>query len=116
MHPCGFPALEADMAGALSDRGTTLVGVDHSTLKGEPAGSDTRYSVVLTGPFDELWAASYRIQQADSTAFRRLHLDTATRTISFTCRAIDGPTQVFDILERLDALIKRVNLQIGSRR
>jgi hypothetical protein len=104
------------MAGALSDRSTTHVGVDHSTLKGEPSGSDTRYSVALTGPLDEVWAEVYRIQQADSTAFRRLHLDAATRTISFTCRAIDGPTQVFDILERLDALIKRVNLQIGSRR
>jgi len=104
------------MAGAAGDRSTTHVGVDHSTLKGEPSGSDTRYSVALTGPLDEVWAESYRIQQADSTAFRRLHLETSTRTISFTCRAIDGPTQVFDILERLDALIKRVNLQIGSRR
>ncbi len=104
------------MAGALSDRNTTHVGVDHSTLKGEPTGSDTRYSVALTGPLDEVWSEAYRIQQADSTAFRRLHLDTATRTISFTCRAIDGPTEVFEILERLDALIKRVNLQIGARR
>ena len=104
------------MTGALSDRSTMHVGVDHSTLKGEPSGSDTRYTVMLTGPLDEVWAEAYRMQQADSTAFRRLHLDRATRTISFTCRAIDGPTQVFDILERLDALIKRVNLQIGSRR
>ena len=104
------------MAGVLSDRGSTQVGVDHSTLKGEPSGSDTRYSVRLTRPVDEVWAEAYRIQQADSTAFRRLHLDKETQSISFTCRAIDGPAQVFDILERLDALIKRVNLQIDARR
>jgi len=104
------------MTSVLDERRATRVGVDHSTLKGEPAGVDTRYTVGLVGPLDDVWAEAYRMQQADSTAFRRLRLDPATRTVSFTCRGIDGPTQVFDILERLDALIKRVNLQIGPRR
>ena len=104
------------MAGVLDERRATEVAVDHSTLKGEPAGADTRFSVVLIGPLDEIWAEAYLMHQADSTAFRRLRLDKASRTVTFTCRAIDGPTQVFDVLERLDALIKRVNVQIGARR
>jgi hypothetical protein len=103
------------MAGVLDERRTTHVAVDHSTLKGEPSGTDTRYTVALIGPMDEVWAEAYRILQADSTGFRRLRLDCASRTVSFTCRAIDGPAQVFDILERLDALIKRVNRQISGR-
>lgn len=104
------------MAGVTQQRRTTLVGVDHSTLKGEPSGTDVRYSVALTGPVDQVWAEAYRILQADSTAFRRLRLDVQSRTVSFTCRGIEGPAQVFDILERLDALIKRVNLQVSGRR
>ena len=93
-----------------------MVGVDHSTLKGEPSGTDMRYSVSLVGRIDEVWAEAYRILQADSTAFRRLRLDAPARQVTFTCRAIDGPAQVFDILERLDALIKRVNRQTLGRR
>ena len=92
-----------------------LVVVDLSTLKRTPAGSDMSYSVELVGRVDSVWAETYRILQADSTAFRRLRLDAATRTVSFVCRAVDGPTQVFDVLERLDALIKRVNRQVSAR-
>ncbi len=103
------------MNGVLDEQRTTHVGVDHSTLKAEPSGTDIRYSVALIGPVDEVWAEAYRILQADSTAFRRLRLDQATRTVSFSCRAIDGPAQVFEILERLDALIKRVNRQSSGR-
>jgi hypothetical protein len=108
--------LETALAGVLDDRGLTMVGVDHSTLKGEPSGTDTRYSVSLVGPIDDVWAEAYRILQADSTMFRRLRLDAPARQVTFTCRAIDGPAQVFEILERLDALIKRVNRQTLGRR
>jgi hypothetical protein len=68
------------------------------------------------GPVDEVWAEAFRILQADSTMFRRLRLEAAVRQVTFTCRAIEGPTQVFEILERLDALVKRVNRQTLGRR
>lgn len=106
------------MNGVLDERRSARVGVgvDHSTLRGETAGMDTRYSVSLTGSVDEAWSACYRALQADSTVFRKLRLDSATRTVSFVCRGIDGPAQVFDVLERLDALVKKVNQQLtGSR-
>jgi len=35
--------------------------------------------------------------------------------VTFLCRGVDGPTQVFDVLERLDALIKRVNRQVSGK-
>ncbi|MGH9369320.1 MAG: hypothetical protein ACRD3M_16810 [Thermoanaerobaculia bacterium] len=104
------------MSGVLGERRGAPVGVDHSTLKGERAGTDTRYSVALIGDLDESWSEAFRTLQADSSAFRRLRLDPAARLVSFTCRAIDGPPQVFDILERLDALIKLVNRRVSGRR
>ncbi len=103
------------MAGAAREKRGTPVAVDHSTLKGEPAGTDTRYSVALIGGLDESWSEAFRNLQADSSAFRRLRLDAATRVVSFTCRAIDAPAQVFDILERLDALVKLVNRHLSGR-
>lgn len=103
------------MGGVLDER-RARVGVDHSTLRGETVGTDTRYSVTLTGSADGVWAEAYRMLQGDSTTFRKLRLDSTTRTVSFACRGIDGPAQVFEILERLDALVKKVNEQVtGSR-
>jgi len=92
-----------------------LVVVDLSTLKRESAGTDMSYTVELVGRVDSVWIETYRFLQADSTAFRRLRLDENARTVSFVCRGVDGPTQVFDVLERLDALIKRVNRQISGK-
>jgi hypothetical protein len=104
------------MKGVQSEsNGSDRVGVDHSTLKREASGSDVNYSVTLTGRIDSVWAEAYRILQADSSEFRRLRLDPATRTVSFVCRAAEGHMQVFDVLERLDALIKRVNRQTSGK-
>jgi hypothetical protein len=103
------------MKGVLDENGAQLVGVDHSTLKREGPGPDFHYSVALVGRVDAVWVEAYRILQADSTAFRHLRLDAVSRTVTFFCRGVDGPTQVFDVLERLDALIKRVNRQISGK-
>jgi hypothetical protein len=102
------------MKSAVSEQGDLVV-VDLSTLKREAAGTDMSYTVGLVGRIDAVWAETYRILQADSTAFRRLRLDPNARTVSFVCRGVDGPSQVFDVLERLDALIKRVNRQITGK-
>jgi hypothetical protein len=103
------------MKGVLDESGSHMVGVDHSTLKREGSGPDFNYSVTLVGRVDAVWVEAYRILQADSTAFRHLRLDPISRTVTFLCRGVDGPTQVFDVLERLDALIKRVNRQISGK-
>ncbi len=102
------------MSGVRNER-RTRVGVDHSTLRGEAVGTETRYSVALTGSVETVWAEAYRILQGDSTTFRKLRLDPSTATVSFTCRGVDGPAQVFEILERLDALVKNVNEQVTGK-
>jgi len=103
------------MKGVLDERRTTQVTVDHSTLTRESTGIDVAYRVRLSGAVTLAWADTYRVLQSDSTTFRRLRLDTVTGTVSFSCRAVDGPTQVIDSLERLDDLIQRVNLRVAAR-
>jgi hypothetical protein len=103
------------MGGLVRETRSGRVAVDHSTLKGEPTGTDTRYSVSLIGGNDPSWAAAFRQLQADSSAFRRLRLEPATGVVSFVCRGIDGPTQVFDVLGRLDALVKLVNQHLSGK-
>src|SRR5438876_111677 len=57
------------MTNAVDERITTAIRVDHSTLNGQPAGSDTRYTVALSGPVDERWVEACRAVQAESTAY-----------------------------------------------
>jgi hypothetical protein len=85
--------------------------VDHSTLNGQPADTDTQYRVALSGPVGERWVEVFRAIQAESTGYRRFRLDPAGATISFSCRIVEGPTQVMEVLERLDRLLELVNGQ-----
>jgi hypothetical protein len=100
------------MTNAVDERITTAIRVDHSTLNGQPAGSDTQYTVALSGAVGERWVEAFRAIQAESTAYRRFRLDPAGATISFSCRIVEGPTQVMEVLERLDTLLELVNGQV----
>ena len=103
------------MSGLLEARGTKIVGVDHATLRMEStAGDATRYAVELLGPVDDRWARAYREVQAEATAFRRFRFDPASRSVSFSCRTIDGPADVMEVLERLDALVRLVNQRVSG--
>src|SRR5205085_11508133 len=75
------------------------VSLDYSSLKAESEGSDTRYTVALSGRPDPVWIDDYRLAQAESTGYRRFRLDPANRTVSFVCRSVEGPAQVFGVLE-----------------
>ena len=92
------------------------VGVDHSTLRGEPASSDTRYTVELTGSLDDQWVEAYRLTQAEATGHRRFRLERAKATISFSSRTVDGPAMVFEVLEQLEAFLELVNGQVEAWR
>jgi hypothetical protein len=102
------------MADVLDDPRAIAVRVDHSTLRAETVGTDTRYTVGLIGVVDETWAEAYRATQAESTGYRRFRLDPASRTVSFSCRTVDGTAHVFEALDRLEALLSLVNQQIGA--
>ncbi len=88
------------------------VAVDHSTLKGEIASTDTRYTVGLTGSVDGHWVEAYRLTQSEATGHRRFRLDRANAAISFSTRTVDGPATVFEVLEQLDAFLELVNGQV----
>jgi|SRR5438034_10643264 len=91
---------------------TTLydVVVDSSRLQFHSTGPlFERYSVTLQGPIDPHWVGCYKEIVAESSGLSRFRLDPAARTISFTCRAADGPVEIMAVLKRLDDLIERVN-------
>ncbi len=87
------------------------VRVDHSTLRGEVSGTNTRFTVGLAGRLDDRWIEAYRIVQGESTAYRRFRLDPSSQTISFSCRTVDGAVQVFETLDQLEAFLNVINQQ-----
>jgi hypothetical protein len=89
--------------------GGQQVSEDHSTLRGQPEGSETRYTIGLKGSVDDRWAEAFRLTQAESPVFLRFRLDRGSSSIGFSCRTVDGAVLVFDVLERLEALLKAVN-------
>jgi hypothetical protein len=110
----GIASYGTVMADVLDDRRAIAVRVDHSTLRAETVGTDTRYTVALTGVVDARWTETYRATQGESTGYRRFRLDPSSRTISFSCRTVDGTAHVFEALDRLEALLSIVNQQIGA--
>ena len=86
------------------------VRVDVTTLRGEPRGADTTvYTVALKGPVNDRWVEAYRLTAEQSAVSRRFELDPAGSAIRFACRTADGTELVFEMLERLEALVARVN-------
>ena len=79
--------------------------LDYSSLRGEPGGSHTRYTVALSGAADAGWADAYRAVCEEAGALRKFLLDPALRTISFSSANVDGPATVMELLERIEALL-----------
>jgi hypothetical protein len=99
------------------ERAASEVKLDLSRLKGEAAGTDTRYTVSLAGPIGEPWLDAYRtLQQAEPAAHRRFEFDVPRATVRFSCRTVDGTGVVFDLLEQLETIVDRVNQVVAVRR
>ncbi len=97
-------------------RAASDVRLELSTLRSETSGTDTRYTVALRGPIDENWLEGCRAVQAESPGYRRFELDRARPGFRFSCRTVDGTTLVFEMLERLEALVDWVNELVAARR
>ncbi len=106
-----MPHTQADSIGV--DAGVTF---DHASLRGQPAGGDTRYTVAVRGVADEAWAEAYLSIQETSVVHRRFRLDRRTRTISFSCPSVEGPAYVFEMLERLEELLEVADRGAAFRR
>jgi hypothetical protein len=68
-----------------------------------------RYSVTLVGRVDEHWAETYQRIVESSPNLTRFRLDKFSGTVSFTCRATDGPVEVMAVLNILGQMLERVN-------
>ena len=86
------------------------VQVDVSTLRGEARGADTMvYTVALKGSVNDRWIEGYRATVEQLAMSRRFDLDAEKAVVRFACRTADGHALVFEMLERLEALVERVN-------
>ena len=88
--------------------------LDHGTLRGEPGASHTHYSVALTGEVEERWTQAFRAVCAQSGANRVFVLNPRSATVSFSCRTLEGPTLVFEMLDRLEKLLAVTDRRVAA--
>src|SRR5215468_5950088 len=88
--------------------------LDHGSLRGEPGASHTHYSVALTGDVEERWTTAFRAVCAQSGANRVFVLNPRSATVSFSCRTLEGPALVFEMLDRLEKLLAVVDRRVSS--
>ena len=74
-----------------------------------------RYAVGLSGVLDRRWAGCYARVLAEAPAFARFQLEPAESRITFMCRTTDGPVQVLSVMNRLEALLERVNAEATAQ-
>jgi len=92
------------------------VKLDLSRLKGDPAGSDTKYAVALDGSLRTEWIQAWREVQNGTSIGRRYEIDAGAGVVRFSCRDVDGTGMVFEALERLESLVARANEIAAARR
>lgn len=90
--------------------------LDHSSLRGEPGASHTHYSISLHGETDERWTEAFRAVCAASPERRAFQLNPRSRTVSFSCLTLEGPPLVFEMLERLEALLELADRRVAAGR
>jgi hypothetical protein len=106
---CGIGNNGGSMAAELEDS-QYEVAVEVSSLAWESATPlFARYRVPLSGDLDGPWLSCFEQASLDSAEFSRFRLDPETRTVSFTSKMSDGPTEVAAVLRRLCLLIAFVN-------
>ena len=88
--------------------------LDHGTLRGEPGASHTHYSVALTGNVEERWTQAFRAVCSQTGANRVFVLNPRSATVSFSCRTLEGPTLVFEMLDRLEKLLAVADRRLAT--
>ena len=86
------------------------VTVDEGGMDWQQAGPlFERYSVNLVGQVDRRWVECYTKMTKERPNLARYRLEAAARSVSFTCRATDGPAEVMGVLHRLQEMVEAVN-------
>ena len=68
-----------------------------------------RYAVTLVGLLDRRWVECYTKLTKERANLSRFRLEPGAGTITFMCRATDGPAEVQGVLERLREMVSLVN-------
>ncbi|HEX7252588.1 MAG TPA: hypothetical protein VF376_06880 [Thermoanaerobaculia bacterium] len=107
--------LKDQMSPDPSERQGYDVSLDETAIKWVQLGPlFARYSVPLRGAFDRAWIDCYRRASSESAEFSRFQLEAERRTVTFSCRADDGPAKIQAALKRLEMLVTFVNQRAGS--
>jgi hypothetical protein len=86
------------------------VAIEPGGAEGQKAGPlFQRYTIRLVGRFDRRWVDCYLKLSGERPALARFRLDPPTASVSFTCRATDGPEEVASVRKRLEEMIALVN-------
>ncbi len=68
-----------------------------------------RYSINLVGRVDRRWVDCYTKLAKERPNLARFRLEPAASSVSFTCRATDGPAEVMGVVKRLEEMVGLVN-------
>jgi len=88
--------------------------LEHATLRGEEAGTETRYTVSLSRPADARWIGAFQDAQAEMPQHRRFRLDPPGASLAFSCRSVEGPSGVFDLLLRAESLLEMLGRRLEA--
>jgi hypothetical protein len=80
--------------------------LEHATLRGQDEGSQTRYTVSLSRPADARFIEALRQVHAENPQLRRLQLEPGGAAFAFSCRSVEGPSGVFEMLQRAESLLE----------
>lgn len=100
--------------GSSSGAMASPIAIDHATLRSQEAGTHTRYTVSLTGRPDEAWYGAYAAVCDEAGVLRNFPVDRGRGTVSFSCRVVEGPAHVIEMLEKLEEVLTSVERRLGS--
>ncbi|MET0618810.1 MAG: hypothetical protein ABW056_00960, partial [Thermoanaerobaculia bacterium] len=89
------------------------VAIDHGSLRSQEAGTHTRYTISLTGRPDEAWYGAYAAVCDEAGVVRNFPVDRGRGTVSFSCRVVEGPAHVIEMLEKLEEVLTSVARRRG---
>ena len=100
--------------GSSSGAMASPIRIDHATLRSQEAGTHTRYTVSLTARPDEAWYGAYAAVCDEAGVLRNFPVDRGRGTVTFSCRIVEGPTHVIEMLEKLEEVLTSVERRLGS--
>jgi hypothetical protein len=88
--------------------------LEHASLRGQEAGSEMRYTISLSRPADARFVAALQAVQAEMPQHRRFQLEPSGAAFAFSCRSVEGPSGVFEMLQRAESLLELLGRRLDG--